>query len=177
MRRTPALSVSGVSMDESAKVWKLGDVISSTPRIASWVQLNSYDKAYNDATYGSGSLTSSGTGSTPFISTATYTTRGTVYVGSNDGMLHAFKLGSLELKWTGQNTTSMKSRLTGTELGKERGRSYPGMCCHICNLLRTRITGHISTVDLTPVIVDASINIPSSVLGNDGLLEMHKDGR
>jgi type IV pilus assembly protein PilY1 len=155
------VNVSGVSMDESAKVWKLGDIISSTPRIASWVQLNNYDKAYNDSTYGSGSMTSSGTGSTPFISTATYTTRGMVYVGSNDGMLHAFKLGTLELKWSGQNTSSMMSRLTGTELGKEVWAFIPRNVLPYLKYLKDVDYCHLSTVDLTPVLVDASINKPS----------------
>jgi type IV pilus assembly protein PilY1 len=154
--------VSHVAMDESAKVWKLGDIISSTPRIASWVQLNNYDKAYNDSTYGSGSLTSLGTGSTPFISTATYTTRGMVYVGSNDGMLHAFKLGTLELTWSGQDKTSMMSRLTGTELGKEKWAFIPRNVLPYLQYLKDQNYCHISSVDLTPVLVDASINIPAS---------------
>jgi len=32
-------------------VWKLGDVVDSTPRIASWIPLNSYYTVYNDQTY------------------------------------------------------------------------------------------------------------------------------
>ena len=168
------VSVSGVSMNESAKVWKLGDIISSTPRIASWVQLNNYDKAYNDSTYGSGSLTSSGTGSTPFISTATYTTRGTVYVGSNDGMLHAFKLGSLELKWSGQDTTSMMSRLTGTELGKEMWAFIPENVLPYLKYLKDQDYCHLSSVDLTPVLVDASINKPSDCIASTNYWDCNK---
>ena len=32
-------------------VWKLGDILDSTPRISSWIQLNNYDTKYSDATY------------------------------------------------------------------------------------------------------------------------------
>ena len=38
-------------LTESAKVWKLGDIINSTPRVVSWVPLNLYDDSYNDRTY------------------------------------------------------------------------------------------------------------------------------
>ncbi len=168
------VAVSGVSMDETAKVWKLGDIISSTPRIASWVQLNNYDKSYNDSTYGSGSLTSTGTGSTPFLSMGTYTNRGMVYVGSNDGMLHAFKLGSLELKWSGQTTSSMMSRLTGTDLGKEMWAYIPRNVLPYLQYLKDQAYCHLSTVDLTPVLVDASINKPSTCSSSTDYWECEK---
>ncbi|MEF9426969.1 MAG: Ig domain-containing protein, partial [Candidatus Mariimomonas ferrooxydans] len=105
-------------LSEAAKVWKLGDVLNSTPRISSWIQLNTYDDRYNDATYTDYINTSDYCSVTtsqsctvdadcPGVETCTdnpvaYKTRGMVFAGANDGMLHAFKLGQMELDWTGQ---------------------------------------------------------------------------
>ncbi len=150
------VTVSGVSMDETvAKVWKLGDIIDSTPRIASWVPLNGYDKAYGDADY------------TAFISSPTYTGRGMVYVGANDGTLHAFKLGNLELKWTGQNTQYQKARLTGTDLGKEIWAFIPRNALPYLKYLKDNDYCHINYIDLTPYLFDASINKPGACSPSD----------
>ncbi|MDP3143219.1 MAG: hypothetical protein Q8N14_04710, partial [Candidatus Omnitrophota bacterium] len=96
--------VNGVS--ESEKVWKLGDVLNSTPKVSSWIPLNSYHEKYTDTTYGDSS-----TGG--YINTANYKNRGMVFAGANDGMLHAFKLGKFELKWSGQGNYQ-KARLRRT---------------------------------------------------------------
>jgi type IV pilus assembly protein PilY1 len=147
--------VSGVTMDETvAKVWKLGDIVNSTPKIASWAQLNNYNTKWDDASYNS------------FISSATYTTRGTVYVGANDGMLHAFKLGTLQYKWSGQNTTREIARLSGADLGKEMWAFIPKNVLPYLKYLKDTDYCHIHTVDLTPFLVDASINMPTGCTGD-----------
>jgi type IV pilus assembly protein PilY1 len=129
-------------------VWKLGDIVNSTPRIASWIPLNLYDKVYNDDTYAA------------FVNTADYKSRGTVFTGGNDGMLHAFKLGRLELKWTGQ-TAVQKARLvndnTAVPLGEEIWSYIPK---NVLPYLRYQLDPdycHIYGVDLTPFVFDASI--------------------
>lgn len=96
-------------------VWKLGDIISSTPKIQGGVPLQSYQLApplgYNDSTY------------KQFYEDAAYkyANRGMVYVGANDGMLHAFKLGKMEVK----NLGSQKAILSGTNLGREEWAFVP----------------------------------------------------
>jgi type IV pilus assembly protein PilY1 len=129
-------------------VWKLGDIVNSTPRIASWLPLNLYDKVYNDDTYAA------------FVNTADYKSRGTVFTGGNDGMLHAFKLGRLELRWTGQ-TGVQKARLvnddTAVPLGEEIWSFIPK---NVLPYLRYQLDPdycHIYGVDLTPFVFDASI--------------------
>lgn len=147
--------VSGVTMNETvAKVWKLGDIINSTPRIASWAPLGDYVNKYSDATYLS------------FFSSPTYTNRGMVYVGANDGMLHAFKLGTLQYKWSGQNTTREIAKLGGTDLGKEMWAFIPKNVLPYLKYLKETDYCHIHTVDLTPYLVDASINSPSGCAGD-----------
>ena len=130
-------------------VWKLGDVVNSTPRIASWVPLNKYDEVYSDSTYKN------------FTQTTGYTGRGMVFAGANDGMLHAFNLGNLELNWSGQGTYQ-KSRLTGTNLGKEMWAFIPKNALPYLKYFMDPEYCHVFTVDLSPYIFDASIGAPGS---------------
>lgn len=129
---------------EEEKIWKLGDVINSTPKILSFLPQNNYYEAYQDTTY------------REFTNTTNYKNRGLVIVGANDGMLHAFKLGKLELNWSGK-TLYQVARLSGSDKGKEIWAYIPQ------NVLPYLISYadpgycHINSVDLTPHIVDVSI--------------------
>lgn len=123
-------------------VWKLSDVLNSTPRIASWIQLNNYDSRYSDTTYSS------------FINSSNYKSRGMVFAGENDGMLHAFKLGTLELITSGG---SEKARLTGTDLGKEMWAFIPKNALPYLKYIMDPEYCHVYSVDLSPYIFDASI--------------------
>lgn len=133
----------------STNVWKLGDVLNSTPRIASWLQLNNYDTKYSDTTYKS------------FIDSSGYGSRGMVFAGANDGMIHAFKLGKLELTWSGQGGTE-KAKLSGTDLGKEMWAYIPKNALPYLKYIMDPEYCHVFTVDLSPYIFDASIGAPGS---------------
>lgn len=130
-------------------VWKLGDVLDSTPRIASWVQLNNYDSRYNDETYKT------------FINSSGYKNRGMVFTGGNDGMLHAFKLGNLELTWTGQGAYE-RARLTGSNTGREQWAFIPRNALPYLKYILDPEYCHIFTVDLSPYIFDASTGVPGT---------------
>lgn len=97
-------------------VWKLGDIIASTPRMQSSVKLNGYDVDY-PAGYGDASYKK-------FTSSSTYTERGMAYVGANDGMFHAFKLGKLSVTGPGI-AGDVKAKLTGSNLGEEQWAYIP----------------------------------------------------
>ena len=75
------------TIDGTAGTWRLGDIISSTPKIQGNVALNSYHleppTGYGDASYNK------------YIKSNNYANRGIAYVGANDGMLHAFRMGVL----------------------------------------------------------------------------------
>ena len=131
--------VGGVS--EASKVWKLGDIISSTPRLVSWVPLHQYDTAYGDTTY------------YDFTKTSTYKNRGMVFVGANDGMLHAFKLGTLKVK----NDEFIKAQITGTDLGTEEWAFIPKNMLPYLQYMTDTDYCHLYYIDATPVIIDASI--------------------
>ena len=143
-----------VTIGADTHVWKLGDILDSTPRISSWVQLNTYEQRYNDSTY------------KDFINTTTTTTppinykgRGMVFTGANDGMLHAFNLGLLEEKWTGQ-VTYEKGRLTGADLGKEEWAFIPKNVLPYLKYVGNPEFCHIFTVDLTLIsLMRASVDL------------------
>ena len=115
-----------VQQGASTGVWKLGDIVDSTPRIVSGIPLNKYDEIYSDTTYKS------------FIDNTNYKNRGMVFTGGNDGMLHAFRLGKLELAWTGK-TAAEKARLSAigsTTMGDEAWGFIPKNALPYLNRIR-----------------------------------------
>jgi type IV pilus assembly protein PilY1 len=129
---------------EGPKVWKLGDVIRSTPRVASRFGLNTYDQLYLDSTYKT------------YITTAAYRDRGMAFAGANDGMLHAFNLGKLELEW-GTQTEHQKARLTGVDLGKEVWSYISKNTLPYLKYTADENYCHIYSQDLSPYVFDASV--------------------
>jgi type IV pilus assembly protein PilY1 len=174
--RTVQLTPTGPS-----NTWKLGDILNSTPRISSWMQLNAYDKVYNDTTY------------TDYLATSTYQNRGMVFTGANDGMLHAFYLGQLKLpspvsSWTPPKTCSNNRAQScssgadcggapctstqvakldddGTGLGSEVWSFIPENALPFLKYLPRQDYCHVYSVDLTPYIFDASVNIDTGASG------------
>lgn len=138
-------------------VWKLGDPIHSTPTVVSAPKAR-YDLAFGDKTY-----------------TAFYTKyrnrRQVVYVGANDGMLHAFNGGyyhkgddpvtstTIEHGWYTKNPTDNSS---GPSLGSELWSFIPQeLLPHLQWLARTDYT-HVYYVDLKPTIAEARIFTPDA---------------
>jgi len=132
-------------------VWKLGDIINSTPRVVASIPLNTYNKVYNDFTYKT------------FTDSADYKNRGMVFAGANDGMLHAFKLGKLTFpvdntgvspgKW---NRAKLENIGTGA-LGSERWAFIPRNALPYLQALPDNNYCHLYYVDLAPQVFDASI--------------------
>jgi type IV pilus assembly protein PilY1 len=136
-----------VQQGATTGVWKLGDIIDSTPRIVSSIPLNKYDQIYGDTTYKS------------FIDNTNYKNRGMVFTGGNDGMLHAFRLGKLELTWTGK-TAAEKARLSAigsTTMGDEAWGFIPRNALPYLKYLKDPDYCHLYYVDLSPYVFDASI--------------------
>ncbi len=179
--RTVAVDLNGdgdvSDAGENEKVWKLGDILNSTPKIASWVPLNTYHEKYNDITYGDGA-----TGG--YINTSGYKNRGMVFAGGNDGMLHAFKLGLLgayqkpipaSLGKTCSATTTKSCRdnsdcptfetcTTDADIGKEAWAFIPKNVLPYLKYLVRNDYCHIYSVDLSPYIFDASTARDAGVL-------------
>ena len=164
--RAATVTISGSDVNG---IWKLGDVINSTPKISSWTPLNQYDKTYGDHTY------------TEFTSSSTYKNRGMVFVGGNDGMLHAFKLGLLGIyneadrkatlgKYCSSTTTkgcssdsdcpTSETCLTDADIGKEAWAFIPKNSLPYLLYQAKDDYCHLYYVDASPVIFDASIEAP-----------------
>ncbi len=142
-----------VKISGTTGVWKLGDIVSSTPKIQASIPTNSYHFAaptgYSDPTY------------LQYIRTSDYQSRGMSYVGGNDGMLHAFKFGKLVQSWDGKGTNE-RAMLTNpdgsTALGTEAWAFIPKHALPYLKYTTQTDYCHLNVVDLPPVLVDASVN-------------------
>ena len=146
-----------VTIGAGLGVWKLGDIVSSTPRIATSLPANSYHLAtplgYNDLSYAS------------FLSSNQYKNRGMAFVGANDGMLHAFKLGTLDVTATG----FQKATLSGTDLGSEQWAFIPMNALPYLRYLVDTSYNHLYFVDATSTVADVSINVVDN--GGNGCVD------
>jgi type IV pilus assembly protein PilY1 len=142
-----------VTISGTPNTLKLGDVINSTPRIASWVPLNTYYDTYKDRTY------------KDFTQKSTYTNRGTVFVGANDGMIHAFYLGKLSL-FDEKNRKASITDPAGIGLGKEQWAFVPKNMLPYLRYMADTSYCHLYYVDATPYLFDASIDIPAGCSGS-----------
>jgi type IV pilus assembly protein PilY1 len=149
--RSRTVTIGGVT-----NVWKLGDIISSTPKLSSWIPVNTYQLIYNDNTYGPvGQIPkySDPADTNYFITRTAYKNRETVFVGSNDGMLHAFKLGTVNLS----DSKYVKAQLSGTGLGTEKWAYIPKHSLPYLKYTADPGYCHLYFVDLVPSIFDVSI--------------------
>ncbi len=145
----------------ATNVWKLGDIVSSTPKLKSTFALNSYhlypSEGYNDRTYYQyvNDVDASGN------SAGSYKTRGMVFVGANDGMLHAFELG--KLSYTGLTSTqAAKLSTVDVALGTERWAYVPKGALPYLKYLMSTSYCHVFFVDQPVYIVDASVGTGSA---------------
>lgn len=146
--RKVALTVGGAQRE-----WKLGDIVSSTPRLQSSGKINSYNveapAGYGDSSYKA------------FINSDNYKARGMVYAGANDGMLHAFKLGKLTVSGVSDAGVTIagdiKATLTGTNLGEEQWAYIPRSALPYLKYFSDKTSyKHLFYVDGPTVLVDVS---------------------
>ncbi|NLT22525.1 MAG: hypothetical protein GXX82_05720 [Syntrophorhabdus sp.] len=157
--RTVTTSYSGGT---GTNVWKLGDIVSSTPRLKASFPLNSYhlypSEGYNDRTYYQyvNDVDASGN------ATGNYKQRGMAFVGANDGMFHAFELGKLTFNNLSANEAA-RLETVDVPLGTERWAYVPkGALPYLKYLMNTDYC-HIYYVNQPTVIVDASVNAGGSL--------------
>ncbi|OHB70570.1 MAG: hypothetical protein A2W23_05715 [Planctomycetes bacterium RBG_16_43_13] len=127
-------------------VWKLGDVVYSTPTAVTKLSEN-YDIIYNDTTYAA-------------FKAQYLNRRHVVYAGANDGMLHAFNAGFYDgnnLRFCDAYTTPGVCNTSHADLGKELFAFIPqSLLPHLKWLTDTNYT-HVYYVDLKPKVTDARI--------------------
>ncbi len=158
--RTVKTSYSGAT---DTRVWKLGDIVSSTPRLKGPFPLNSYQKyspdGYNDRTYYQYVNDVDAAGNP----VGNYTQRGTVFVGANDGMLHAFELGKLTFSGLSTSTVA-RLETTDVPLGTERWAFVPKGALPYLKYLTSTNYCHMYLVNQPVTIFDASINAGGSLV-------------
>jgi type IV pilus assembly protein PilY1 len=142
-----------VTISGTSHTLKLGDVINSTPRISSWVPLNTFYETYKDRTY------------QEFTKKTTYTDRGTVFVGANDGMIHAFYLGKLSL-FDEKNKKASITDPSSIGLGKEQWAFVPKNMLPYLRYMADTSYCHLYYVDATPYLFDSSIESPTGCSGD-----------
>jgi type IV pilus assembly protein PilY1 len=152
-----------VQINNVKKTWKLGDIITSTPRIQSFNKLNNFHldspAGYGDMTYADDST---GAG---YANSSAYKARGMAYAGANDGMLHAFKLGTLNITSSG----NVKATLTGTGLGEEQWTFIPKNVLPYLKYLADPAYSHLYLLDGPTRLVDASIGYNDNSYISDAL--------
>ena len=122
-------------------VWKLGDIINSTP-IFVGPPGDRYDLIYNDASYRT-------------FFQQYKDRRPIVYVGANDGMLHAFNAGTFVETYSGQDKGYIDGN--GNDLGEEMWSVIPyNLLPHLKWLCDPNYC-HVYYVDGSPKVFDAQI--------------------
>lgn len=138
------------------KVWKLGDIVYSTPTVVA-APRERYDLLYGDASY--------------LAYFKQYKNRRqVVYVGGNDGMLHAFNAGFYNPGDDSSTPAAVEHGYFNAGVGKALGQelwSYVPyeLLAHLKWLTMPDYT-HVYYVDLKPKITDAQIFTPDATHPN-----------
>lgn len=147
-------NVPGSSTVPGVGVWKLGDIVSSTPQALTSKQLHAFDSAYNDYSY------------SKFYNSYDYNRRNMVFTGANDGMLHAFRIGQVTKPLYNASYPYRLAKITGLDsslyIGDEEWAFIPQNSLPYLKYLADPAYNHIYYVNNTVSLVDISINKPAS---------------
>lgn len=129
--------------DGTTEVMRLGDIISSTPTVVS-APAEAYDLLYGDSTYAK-------------FRERYSQRRQMVYVGANDGMLHAFNAGFYDPSAKKFNTKPISGSVTEHALGTEMWAYVPQTLLPHLKWLKDPNYTHVYYVDGKPRVFDAKI--------------------
>lgn len=134
------------------KVYRLGDIINSTP-LAVGTPAEAFDLLYNDSSYGA-------------FRKVYQNRRQMIYVGANDGMLHAFNGGfynaalkqlNLQPQTCSGTTCSIDTSITAHPLGSEVWSYVPGNLLPHLRWLADPAYIHMFYVDGSPISQDVRV--------------------
>jgi Tfp pilus tip-associated adhesin PilY1 len=136
------------------KTWRIGDIINSTPSVVSSEPVNIYHLRYNDATY------------RDYIRTPAYKNRTSfVFVGANDGMLHAFRIGRTVQTGNPDKPTKVVNAHDTTSndlVGREEWAFIPRNALPYLVWYGNPNYCRVPTVDYRTAVFDASIGGPAN---------------
>lgn len=157
-----------IAVGGSQKVWKLGDIINATPKVFGNTAMNSYHMTYGDNTY------------TDYLGTDTFKQRSAIgFIGANDGMLHAIRIGYLKDKGDAQGSLAAgvkaffkdffadADNTTPDQLGEEVWAYIPYNAFPYLKYLADPTYCHIYYNDLTTYLVDVSLGGNANPLATD----------
>jgi Tfp pilus tip-associated adhesin PilY1 len=155
VKRTREVNISEFCPGASGtKTWRIGDIINSTPSVVSSEPVNIYHLRYNDTTY------------LQYIRTDAYKNRTSfVFVGANDGMLHAFRVGRLVQTGDPDKPTKVVNAYNTTSndlVGREEWAFIPRNALPYLVWYGNPNYCRVPTVDYRTAIFDASINGPAN---------------
>ncbi|MFZ8860337.1 MAG: pilus assembly protein [Thermocrinis sp.] len=136
------------------KTWRIGDIISSTPSVVSSEPVNIYHLRYNDATY------------LQYIRTDAYKNRTSfLFVGANDGMLHAFRIG--RIVQTGDQDKPIRlvnahNTMSNDLVGREEWAFIPRNALPYLVWYGNPSYCRVPTVDYRTAVFDVSIGGPAN---------------
>ncbi len=155
VKRTREVDIANLCPGASGvRTWKLGDIVSSTPSVVSSEPVNIYHLRYNDITY------------LQYIRTNAYKNRASfVFVGANDGMLHAFRVGRLVQTGDPNRPTRVVNAHNTTAshlVGREEWAFIPKNALPYLVWYGNPAYCRVPTVDYRTAVFDASINGPAN---------------
>jgi type IV pilus assembly protein PilY1 len=136
------------------KTWRIGDIISSTPSVVSSEPVNIYHLRYNDTTY------------LQYIRTDAYKNRASfLFVGANDGMLHAFRIG--RIVQTGDQDKPIRlvnahNTMSNDLVGREEWAFIPRNALPYLVWYGNPSYCRVPTVDYKTAVFDVSIGGPAT---------------
>jgi type IV pilus assembly protein PilY1 len=129
--------------DGTDEVWRLGDIIHSTPAVVATPKDN-YDTLYNDTTYKD-------------FKNQYRNRREVVYVGANDGMIHAFNGGYWNAGSREFSTQPPSGTVADHPLGQELWAYAPSNLLPHLRWLKELDYQHVYYMDGEPLVFDANI--------------------
>jgi hypothetical protein len=155
VKRTREVNISEFCPGASGTMtWRIGDIINSTPSVVSSEPVNIYHLRYKDSTY------------LQYIRTDAYKNRTSfVFVGANDGMLHAFRVGRLVQTGDPDKPTRVVNAYNTTSndlVGREEWAFIPKNALPYLVWYGNPNYCRVPTVDYRTVVFDASIGGPTN---------------
>lgn len=149
-QRNRKINIQNLCGQNQTKLWKLGDIIYSTPAIAGNDKLRNYDIRYGDNTY------------YEYINDDSYKNRKSILaVNANDGMLHIFRAGTIKENNNPDMPVSLINSPNDTSnnlIGAEEFAFIPKNALPYLIWYGSNDYCHIPTTDSRLMIFDASIN-------------------
>lgn len=150
VKRSREININNFGCSGGVQTWKLGDIIHSSPSVVSDQPVNIYHKKYNDLSY------------QQFINETSYKNRPSlVFVGANDGMLHAFRVGTIVNQPNLEEPSKLQNAPNDNstdKVGQEEWAFVPKNAIPYLLWYGKKDYCHVPTIDYRTIVVDAKID-------------------